>query len=655
MAQSSTPSTSSKRKLTDREPSGLIFDGVVMSVKKLKLAPTLHNPPLKEKVDNALKNATEEFPNGYVYCHQCRKRRDAKVTISCTAVYMVGKKERSCKASYCKTCLLKKYGEEIARVSRSTYNCPKCRDVCMCHTCRKAKGLEPLRKKLSSTNPGDETDAKSKHSEPKAFKEPAKSTSKTKETASAATKAPVQPVVKPPKVLPVLNWERVPSSLNEDEANDRILIREFMFRFGDYLDPVIGKGHSEELEFFGGRANKQADNSGVTVWVGEMTIKSLVVGLLGLFAAHRDAEATKLIKNTLKEMRSAGANLNKLWSLLSALRDDVAKITTSESSSCLTFPNPSPPPPNAAPARSLRNVKTSDDALHVAQSSQMIPVLLALINLALHTSSIRDEIDQGLKDNKDVTKDAKEATRLENERWEEVKKTMESPPDAKQKNTAKDKERVAENKIKRATHKDNMTRIENALRIVSSSFSPRFITLGTDLDGRVYYALSPGVAEREAALEFLNVASSSRPMKMKKKARLLNEEERQEMREWSWFVAVWGEKSRETTSGDRSKRMDLDDEDEVESGPHWWGFWDIQEINKLAEWVSIKSGLSDDEQAGDTPSAASSVSSSKATNKAEPKVEQLKRLVHGLKDYATLLEWRVKEDKYTSFTTSKKA
>jgi hypothetical protein len=55
-----------------------------------------------------------------------------------------------------------------------------------------------------------------------------------------------------------------------------------------------------------------------------------------------------------------------------------------------------------------------------------------------------------------------------------------------------------------------MTNIDNALKIIGSSFAPRFTSLGTDDDGRVYYALSPGVAEREAALEYLEVAASNK-------------------------------------------------------------------------------------------------------------------------------------------------
>jgi hypothetical protein len=55
----------------------------------------------------------------------------------------------------------------------------------------------------------------------------------------------------------------------------------------------------------------------------------------------------------------------------------------------------------------------------------MIPVVISLIHTALQTSIIREELDQGLKDNKDYGRDAKEAMKIENERWEKERKTIE--------------------------------------------------------------------------------------------------------------------------------------------------------------------------------------------------------------------------------------
>jgi hypothetical protein len=80
-------------------------------------------------------NASEEFPNGHLYCHQCNKKRDAtreshlppiyldpdgllayhdsSEVISCTEV---GKK---CKTKYCKPCLGNRYGEDIDEIKKT--------------------------------------------------------------------------------------------------------------------------------------------------------------------------------------------------------------------------------------------------------------------------------------------------------------------------------------------------------------------------------------------------------------------------------------------------------------------------------------------------------------------------------------------------------
>jgi len=95
----------------------------------------------------------------------------------------------------------------------------------------------------------------------------------------------------------------------------------------------------------------------------------------------------------------------------------------------LTFPDPSPPPNSTvATARSLRSLRQPENMVNVVSSSQMIPVLVSLANSVLGTVRIREELDQGAKDAKDMSCDAKEATRIESERWEKVRNGMEIAP-----------------------------------------------------------------------------------------------------------------------------------------------------------------------------------------------------------------------------------
>lgn len=122
-----------------------------------------------------LQNATPDFPNGFVYCHQCSKKRDAALTVHCT--FQDAKSNRRCIAKYCASCLKNRYGFVLHDVlSTSTVpldqkkrhasgegyffkyvvtlqlvyahflsflRCPRCEETCNCVQCRKAKGLAP--------------------------------------------------------------------------------------------------------------------------------------------------------------------------------------------------------------------------------------------------------------------------------------------------------------------------------------------------------------------------------------------------------------------------------------------------------------------------------------------------------------------------------
>lgn len=79
MQQHSSASVSFKRKLSERDGPSQILDGVIISTKKSKLSIDA-SAPLKSRqteFSTLPNNASEEFPNGFVYCHQCNKKRDA--------------------------------------------------------------------------------------------------------------------------------------------------------------------------------------------------------------------------------------------------------------------------------------------------------------------------------------------------------------------------------------------------------------------------------------------------------------------------------------------------------------------------------------------------------------------------------------------------
>jgi hypothetical protein len=128
------PSTSRKRKLSDCIS---IHDGPIYVLKKAKLNAT-DETPSKVKAPRSQQivptaNACPNFPNGYVYCHQCSRKRDILskfasytsitfvfkiliATIQCNSVKQrqtksKGTVERLCTSRYCKACLKKRYNE----------------------------------------------------------------------------------------------------------------------------------------------------------------------------------------------------------------------------------------------------------------------------------------------------------------------------------------------------------------------------------------------------------------------------------------------------------------------------------------------------------------------------------------------------------------
>lgn len=185
------------------------------------------------------------------------------------------------------------------------------------------------------------------------------------------------------------------------------------------------------------------------------------------------------------------------------------------------------------------------------------------------------------------------------------------------------------------------------MKLTAHGFTPRFSILGMDHDGRTYYALSPGVLEREVGFEYLEMVSTDKQRKSKKKGRILADEDRNKMKEWSWFVSVWGKKppfeGRSNAQPAKSDTINSDEEDgEEEEVEKWWGFWEPEEIVKVADWIYIKSKLEDQEV-----EAGGSENDTLSQTKKDPAKVQLKHLVTQLKDYAALLEWRTNENKFS--------
>lgn len=154
-------------------------------------------------------------------------------------------------------------------------------------------------------------------------------------------------------------------------------------------------------------------------------------------------------------------------------------------------------------------------------------------------------------------------------------------------------------KSKTENHKRIVAAIDDALKVASYAYIPRISPLGRDIEGRIYWALTPGMNEREDALNLLHSHSQGRAHKSRSRRRPLvpSEDDRSALRKWPWFVAVWGKRppiAERTILDDPDESEDDEDDDEDEDeDEQWWGFWDPEEIIKLASWVHFKADLDD--------------------------------------------------------------
>jgi hypothetical protein len=284
----------------------------------------------------------------------------------------------------------------------------------------------------------------------------------------------------------------------------------------------------------------------------------------------------------------------------------------------------------------------------VVRTSQLIPVVSVLVDHAAQGKVVRDALEEGAKDAKELTRESLEMKRtfdrFEKERKEKEKAEKEQKAkDMKVQTKAKkakgkgkggasviekeeqDGANVQEKENDAKDFKDTLMHTltpQTALTLALSSCAQRIIPLGRDSEGRVYWALTPGRGERDASREYLtsNTEVGERDDGAKTKSHKAKSRspwtppslsERASHKRWSWFIAVWGvrpaveertdpPKDEDCSEADSEAESGLDselDEDEDNSmkteteRPRWYAFSDPVEIFKLAEWVERKAGL----------------------------------------------------------------
>ncbi|KAI0268872.1 hypothetical protein BC834DRAFT_1031828, partial [Gloeopeniophorella convolvens] len=528
MPSTSAFSNSIKRKRSEANLSDAEQRAPETKTKRPRLSASRAKAQKTKKANEVPSNATPDFPNGFFYCHQCNKKRDNLVGLYCTFKTKTGGTLARCKAKYCRPCLKNRYGQDLDAIKGRgvslqpkeivghdktqgyIFKCPRCDGNCNCRGCRKAAGLEPTGNltlaakksgadsvavmltgdaKMTGILPGKGRqipDPPKKPKEPKVMKQP-------KPVAEAVAPKHKRAYIRKAKPLPQVTWTPVPvpPSFTLERALPRIAIREFVLRFGTLLD--MSRAHLEELEEIGGRRPHEFDDDGESDteqeidvemgWVSETCVRGILLGLLGLLAGSQlqlgGTRGKIALQEATQEIKASRANLARMWSALAELRAELEKEDLFE-----IFPDPLPPPQHTK-VHTTRSGALNGTGMHVTSTAQLVPVIMPLIEMVLETQAVREELDEGAKEAKERAKEEKERAREVRDKWEETRKAG------------------SVDKAARAEHKRSIAALEQAHRVTLHAHAPRFTPLGTDHDGRTYIALTPSVAERDAASALL--------------------------------------------------------------------------------------------------------------------------------------------------------
>ncbi|KAL5506983.1 hypothetical protein ACEPAH_6439 [Sanghuangporus vaninii] len=585
--------------------------------KKCKLSDVAK--PLKQEAGE-----NDRYPSGFFSCHQCRRKNDLSLGVQCTVLF-----RSRCKSVYCKSCLRNRYGLDIEAIKRRpaisngkhvfgvTYHwtCPKCADKCNCNYCRKAKGLPALGKIIPPQQATElKTPARAGTFDMYKARGSANVAGSTKEAQNPEVdlSKPRAPRVKKPVRHP--RWIELSILLSREQAEDRFYLREFILRFSPLMK--IGVTYLEELDLFDKFSCQCA--------------RAVLNALLDLLAADAEPEDAKLIRDTLKKITGSSANPATLWARLQLLRDNLP-----EDFFVVPIPDPGPRPSFAAEEnqdevdpsqRTSSRIKTRRGAesesveevldldSSVTHALQLLPCIIALCECALQGPSIRAEITEGADDARGENRAYFADVRKENERWAqerislgwgESKDEDEDKGDVAKKGKAKERDTEGDKAYRAALakHKDKLATLGYTHLLELQGAAPRFGPLGRDSQGRVYYA-----------------STAFRRKDKRAKAKVPDEEEREEMQKWGWFLAVWG-----------------------------------REIRQLAKWLAAAEGVDGKDSAfecfgevkvkrEDANNLALGGSGSDGEinfGQGPPTQAQVKVLVKSLNEYADLLEWRI--------------
>lgn len=88
----------------------------------------------------------------------------------------------------------------------------------------------------------------------------------------------------------------------------------------------------------------------------------------------------------------------------------------------LSFPDPLPPPESVFIIRTRSGANQLNmGSINVLRTAQLVPVISAIVDAAVESEAVRQELEAGIQESKERVKEAREAHRIENERFEQEK------------------------------------------------------------------------------------------------------------------------------------------------------------------------------------------------------------------------------------------
>lgn len=239
----------------------------------------------------------------------------------------------------------------------------------------------------------------------------------------------------------------------------------------------------------------------------------------------------------------------------------------------------------------------------VVHANQLIPVLSSLAIEALHTSVIRQELDDGwallvrticsgliltdlpcysMKETIRLNKEKFSELNREMDRWAELRNDLQSqkavdhsatekvstpiPPDI---HIVPHRITLIQLRVAREVHNSTLTKLRVHHNTILQSHLLRFGPLGTDDEGRIYYALSH---------------PTTPPSKNKRK--LLAE--RDSLDNWAYFVFVWGKRPADASD-------DGNDDDDDDNMERWWAFNTPKSVRALSKWLTMRATEKDEQ------------------------------------------------------------